>query len=555
MIDFEFLSDQQENFRDSFRPTVNYEDMNLNVSIPVFSIHGNHDDISGFGRLSSMDVLSSTGLLNYIGRWTDLTNVEISPIVLNKNGTKIAIYALSHIQDQRLVRLFRDKKVSIRKPDIPDEEIFSMMVLHQNRADRGRNKFVAESLLPSFLNLVIWGHEHECLIEPVENSNSVFMCQPGSSVATSLSDGEAKRKHIGILEVKGTKFKMTPVLLKTVRPFIFKTIDLDEYVQELRLNEGIPRDVVTKFCSEQIDKMIEESKEQHTNHPNQPTIPLIRLRILYSNESHLVNTVRFGQQYRDQVANATEVILFKKNMKRTKNVNEKLDEAAFKSVLQKREQHDRVEDVTESYFADIGDDTKKLHLLNLKSMSEICRLLVDKDDEHSAKIILDRTIKAATDFLEDKMVADDSISEAIAEFHDQKSKTVFDEALNEISRADGSISSGSRIGTITQRSTSAISDDDEEFSGTSLMASRVAKAPKGGRQPAKTVRSTAAAKSTRSNKLVIPDNTSFQPLNISKASSSKEPSSAQRTQSQRSNTTLGAKKSKSIYYVNSSESE
>ncbi len=30
-------------------PAVNYEDPNFNVGIPVFSIHGNHDDPQGAG--------------------------------------------------------------------------------------------------------------------------------------------------------------------------------------------------------------------------------------------------------------------------------------------------------------------------------------------------------------------------------------------------------------------------------------------------------------------------------------------------------------------------
>lgn len=30
-------------------PAVNYEDPNLNICIPVFSIHGNHDDPQGAG--------------------------------------------------------------------------------------------------------------------------------------------------------------------------------------------------------------------------------------------------------------------------------------------------------------------------------------------------------------------------------------------------------------------------------------------------------------------------------------------------------------------------
>ena len=33
-------------------PAINYEDQNLNVGIPVFSIHGNHDDPQGAGPVS-----------------------------------------------------------------------------------------------------------------------------------------------------------------------------------------------------------------------------------------------------------------------------------------------------------------------------------------------------------------------------------------------------------------------------------------------------------------------------------------------------------------------
>jgi double-strand break repair protein MRE11 len=39
------------------RKTVNYEDPNFNVALPIFSIHGNHDDPSGAGAYSTMDLL------------------------------------------------------------------------------------------------------------------------------------------------------------------------------------------------------------------------------------------------------------------------------------------------------------------------------------------------------------------------------------------------------------------------------------------------------------------------------------------------------------------
>ena len=39
----------------SFQRTVNYEDPNYNISIPVFSIHGNHDDPCGVGSSHNYD--------------------------------------------------------------------------------------------------------------------------------------------------------------------------------------------------------------------------------------------------------------------------------------------------------------------------------------------------------------------------------------------------------------------------------------------------------------------------------------------------------------------
>jgi double-strand break repair protein MRE11 len=40
-------------------PAINYEDPNLNVAIPVFSIHGNHDDPQGTGPVSCIEALPS----------------------------------------------------------------------------------------------------------------------------------------------------------------------------------------------------------------------------------------------------------------------------------------------------------------------------------------------------------------------------------------------------------------------------------------------------------------------------------------------------------------
>lgn len=193
-----------------------------------------------------MDVLSTSGLLNYFGRCDDLTEVNVSPILMKKGTTQLALYGLSHIHDNRLARLFLDTKVTMEQPDDRSGDWFNVMVLHQNRVDRGPKNYIPEKVLPDFVDFVLWGHEHDCRVKPEEiPGKGFFVCQPGSSVATSLSEGESIDKHIAVLYVCGNQFKCEPIKLQTVRPFVFESINLQDYEDELGLDEG---DVKPKVC-------------------------------------------------------------------------------------------------------------------------------------------------------------------------------------------------------------------------------------------------------------------------------------------------------------------
>lgn len=50
----------------------------------------------------------------------------------------------------------------------------------------------------------------------------------GSTVATSMCEGEAGSKYVGLLTTNGKWFKMEPLELKTVRLMHFDTIKLSE---------------------------------------------------------------------------------------------------------------------------------------------------------------------------------------------------------------------------------------------------------------------------------------------------------------------------------------
>ncbi|XP_013792884.2 double-strand break repair protein MRE11-like [Limulus polyphemus] len=262
-VNIEFLSDQSENFKYNSFPFVNYEDPNLNISTPVFSIHGNHDDPAGQGNLCSLDLLSVSGLINYFGKCTDLDNVKISPLLMQKGETKLALYGLGSIRDERLHRMFREGKVSMLRPREDSETWFNLFVVHQNRSRHGLTNYLPEQFLDDFLDLVIWGHEHECRIKPEWNGQQNFyVCQPGSSVATSLCPGEAVPKCIGMLNIYKKSFKLSKIPLQTVRQFYIEDIVLSE----TSLNPEDPdiAERVLEYCCERVENLIDKAVSDHT---------------------------------------------------------------------------------------------------------------------------------------------------------------------------------------------------------------------------------------------------------------------------------------------------
>jgi len=63
-----------------------------------------------------------------------------------------------------------------------DLETFNIFVLHQNRV-KVRDAYISEDKLHKFLNLIIWGHEHECRIKPEFNQQGeYFISQPGKTI-------------------------------------------------------------------------------------------------------------------------------------------------------------------------------------------------------------------------------------------------------------------------------------------------------------------------------------------------------------------------------------
>ncbi|CAG8696522.1 5581_t:CDS:2, partial [Cetraspora pellucida] len=123
----EIINDDRENNNDNFNK-LNLQDPNYKVAMPVFSIHGNHDDPSGDGNLCALDVLAVSGLVNYFGKANVVENIVVKPILLRKGETILALYGLGNVRDQRLHRMFTDDAVKINPPPNPiSNESFNLM--------------------------------------------------------------------------------------------------------------------------------------------------------------------------------------------------------------------------------------------------------------------------------------------------------------------------------------------------------------------------------------------------------------------------------------------
>ena len=69
------------------------------------------------------------------------------------------------------------------------------------------------------------------------SQNQFTVIQPGSTVATSLVEGEAKPKHVALLSIKDDNWKMESIPLTTVRPFLLREVVLAEHADEYELHD------------------------------------------------------------------------------------------------------------------------------------------------------------------------------------------------------------------------------------------------------------------------------------------------------------------------------
>lgn len=399
--ELELLSDASENFQGAFNHA-NYEDLDINVGIPIFSIHGNHDDPSGEGHLAALDILQVSGLLNYYGRTPESDNIQLKPVLLQKGRTKLALYGMSNVRDERLFRTFRDGKVKFFRPSIQKDDWYNLICVHQNHHAYTETGYLPENFLPEFLDLVIWGHEHESLINPRINPETKFrVMQPGSSVATSLVPGEAVAKHVAILSITGKEMKSEPIRLKSIRPFVMREIVLSEEkgAQKLARKEN-NRTELTRFLMTIVEELIEEAKadwlELHGDEAEdeelEVPLPLVRLRVEISTPEggnfDCENPQRFSNRFVGKVANVNDVVQFhrKKKAASSRKKDNDIDEEAMSHLATLDTV--QVEQLVREFLA-----AQSLSILPQNSFGDAVSQFIDKDDKHAMEMFVNESLE------------------------------------------------------------------------------------------------------------------------------------------------------------------
>uniref|UniRef100_A0A8C8AL95 Double-strand break repair protein n=1 Tax=Otus sunia TaxID=257818 RepID=A0A8C8AL95_9STRI len=428
-VQFEILSDQAVNFHYSKFPWVNYQDRNLNIAIPIFSIHGNHDDPTGADALCALDILSCAGLLNHFGRSTSVEKIDISPILLRKGRTKIALYGLGAIPDERLYRMFVNKQVTMLRPKEDEDSWFNLFVIHQNRSKHGATNYIPEQFLDDFINLVVWGHEHECKIAPSQNEQQRFyVSQPGSSVVTSLSPGETVKKHIGLLHVKGKTMKMQKIALETVRTFYMEDVVLADHRDLFNPDNPKVTQAIQAFCMEKVESMLDNAERERLGNPRQPEKPLIRLRVDYAGGFEPFSVHRFSQKYMDRVANPKDIIYFFRHREQKEKNDNDLNFGKLVSRPASEGMTLRVEDLVKQYFQ-TAEKKVQLSLLTERGMGEAVQEFVDKEEKDAIEELVKFQLEKTQRFLKERRTdaEEEKIDEEVRKFRESRKKNTEEE--------------------------------------------------------------------------------------------------------------------------------
>lgn len=447
-IYMEILNDEDELVY-TLNKQMNFESSTHAIDLPIFAIHGNHDDPTRDchdQNLAALDLFSISNFINYFGKCNEVDNIEINPILLKKNDTYVALYGLGAIRDERLNRMWNQKKVKFIRPteEQGKDNFFNIFILHQNRDyGRGMKNCIHESMIPEWMDVVIWGNEHECQPRLNESLVGTFrIYQPGSSIATSLVEGESvlMPKHMGLLEIRGKQFRLNATRFQQNRIFMYNEISLGK-IDGLRVNDPKVEEKIHGVLTKKVEDMIREGQQmrQGLNSINQsfiynlrsPEQILVRLKVDHAGFA-TINQNRFGANFVGKVANPSEILLFTKKKKEyARSVEGKLESEGFRAMVDDNDEEEinkiRIDDLV---FDALRNSKKPLNILVEVGLTQALNDFILKKDSAAIPDFIEDVLSDTRKVLYGESTADSK--DKILEMVSRHKKTVEESGEAEI---------------------------------------------------------------------------------------------------------------------------
>jgi double-strand break repair protein MRE11 len=286
------------------------------------------------------------------------------------------------------------------------------------------------------MNMVIYGHEHECLIDPtLDHEMGFHVMQPGSSVATSLCPGEAVSKHVAIMSVTGREFATENIRLKTVRPFVMKEIVLADEPAAVKIaKKKDNKSELTRHLIDIVNGLIEKAKadwieaqddRDDDDEEQDCPLPLIRLRVEYTapegGRFDTENPQRFSNRFIGKVANQNDVVQFYRKKSSITRRNKDGIELPEESVLASLAiDNVKVEKLVREFLM-----AQSLTILPQNSFGDAVSQFVDKDDRHAMEVFVNESLSEQIKHMMDIDHADDEEMQNAMELYRTKLEELF----------------------------------------------------------------------------------------------------------------------------------
>ncbi|KAI7978806.1 Double-strand break repair protein MRE11 [Camellia lanceoleosa] len=315
---------------------VNYEDPHFNVGLRCSD------------NLSAVDILSACNLVNYFGKMvlggSGVGQITVYPILIRKGSTSVALYGLGNIRDERLNRMFQaPHAVQWMRPEAQEgcqvTDWFNILVLHQN------------SIFCQFMDFIVWGHEHECLIDPQEVPGMGFhITQPATSLFIYCKSFLYRNQY-----------RPTKIPLNSVRPF--------EYTESKSSDESDIDPNDQNSILEHLDKVPKGTNSSEVK------LPLVRVKVDYSGFM-TINPQRFEQKY---VANPQDILIFSKASR--KGQSERYFQCSQLSKFNDSERLLPEELNQQNIEALVAENNLKMEILPVNDLDVALHNFVNKNDK------------------------------------------------------------------------------------------------------------------------------------------------------------------------------